>query len=86
MVAEWYDPGLRLETRTRETRVRTLPWASSGHMTTRSMSPQQLRSPMLTFAAKKLSTGRNGQKEDAASFYRPRTGSFDRAVMLAARG
>ena len=36
MVARWYD--LRLETR--ETRVRTLPWASSGRVTTRSMSPQ----------------------------------------------
>ena len=49
-----------------ETRVRTLPWASSGHVT-RSMSPQRLRYPMLTFATKKLSTGANGQKEDAAS-------------------
>ena len=36
-------------------------------------------SPMLTFATKKLSTGANGQKEDAASFFCPR--SFDRAVM-----
>ena len=34
---------------------------------------------MLTFATKKLSTGANGQKEDAASFFCPR--SFDRAVM-----
>ena len=75
MVAQWYD--LRLEMR--ETRVRTLPWASSGHVTTRSMSPHQLRSPMLTFATKKLSTGANGQKEHAASFFCPR--SFDRAVM-----
>ena len=65
MVAQWYD--LRLDTR--ETRVRTLPWASSGHVTTR----------MLTFATKKLSTGANAQKEDAASFFCPR--SFDRAVM-----
>ena len=38
--------------------------ASSGHVTARSMS---LRSPMLTFATKKLSTGADGQKEDAAS-------------------
>ena len=28
------------------------------------MSPQRPRSPMLTFATKKLSTGANGQKED----------------------
>ena len=42
------------------------------------MSPQQLRSPMLTFATKKLSTSANGQKEDAVSFFGPR--SFDRAV------
>ena len=43
---------------------------SSGHVTTRlgSMSPQRLRSPRLTLATKKLSTGANGQKEDAASF------------------
>ena len=34
MVAQWYN--LLLETR--ETRVLTLPWASSGHVTTRSMS------------------------------------------------
>ena len=45
-----------------------------GHVTTQSMSPQYLRSPMLTFATKKLSTGSNssnlkGQKEDAASFF-----------------
>ena len=45
IVAQWYD--LRLKTW--ETRVRTLPWASSGHVTTRSMSPQRLRSPMITF-------------------------------------
>ena len=48
-------------------------------MTTRSMSPQHLRSPMLTFATKKLSTGAHGQKENAASFFCPR--SFDQAVM-----
>ena len=51
---------LRLETQ--ETR----PRACSGHMTTRSMFPQHLRSPMLTFATKKLSTSAQGQKEDAA--------------------
>ena len=36
---------------TRETRVRILPcqWTNSGHVTTRSMSPQCLRSPMLAF-------------------------------------
>ena len=45
-------------------------------------SPQHLRSPMLTLAAKKLSTGANGQKEDAASFFCLR--SFDRAVMAEA--
>ena len=37
------------------------------------------RSPTLTFATKKLLTGANGQKEDAASFFCPRI--FDRAVM-----
>ena len=57
MVAQWYN--LRLETR--EIRVQTLPWASSVHVTTRSMSPQPPRSPMLTFATKKLSTCANGQ-------------------------
>ena len=36
---------------------------------------------MLTFATKKLSTGANGQREDAASFLCPH--SFDRAVILA---
>ena len=34
---------------------------------------------MLTLATKKLSSGANGQKEVAASFFCPR--SFDRAVM-----
>ena len=34
---------------------------------------------MITFATKKLSTGANGLKEDAASFFSPR--SFDQAVM-----
>ena len=59
-------------------------WASSGHVTTRSMSPQHLRSKMLTFATKKLSTGANGQNEDAASFIcPPPQRSFDRAVMVA---
>ena len=48
-------------------------------MTTRSMSPQHLRSPLLTFGTKKLSTGANGQKEDALSFFCARC--FDRAVM-----
>ena len=76
MVSQWYD--LQLEIR--ETRVRALPWASIGHVTTRSTSPQHLRSPMLTFATKKLSTGANEQKEDAASFFGPR--SFDPAVMV----
>ena len=36
---------------------------------------------MLTFATKKLSTGANGQKEDAASFFCART--FDGAVIVA---
>ena len=35
---------------------RALPLASNGHVTTRSMSPQHLLSPMLTFATKKLWT------------------------------
>ena len=39
-----------LETQTREAPVGILLWASSGHVTTRFMSPQRLRSPMLTFA------------------------------------
>ena len=40
-------------------------------MTTRSISPQHLRSPMLILSTnlKKLSTGANGQKEDTASFF-----------------
>jgi hypothetical protein len=53
MVVKWY--GLPLVPR--ETRVRTLPWASSGHETTRTRSPLRRRSPMLTFATKMLSTG-----------------------------
>ena len=48
MVAQLYD--LRLKTL--EIRVRTLPWVSSGHVTTRSMSPQHLRSQMPTLATK----------------------------------
>ena len=48
------------------------------------MSPQRLRAPMLIFAAKKLSTGANGQKEDAAYFFCPH--SFDRAVWAAGAG
>ena len=41
---------------------RTLPWTSSGHVTTRSMSLQHLRAPimMLTFATKKLLTDAKG--------------------------
>ena len=41
-----------------------------GHVT-----QQHLRSPILTFATKKLLTGANIQKEDAASF-------FVRAVLI----
>ena len=52
--------GLGQETRTQ---VRALPLASSGHVTTQSMSPQRLRSPMLTFATKELLTGANKQKD-----------------------
>ena len=37
---------------------------------------------MLTFASKKLSTGANGQKKDAASFCCHGPRSFDRAVMV----
>ena len=40
-------------------------------------TPTQLRSPILTFATKKLSTGANGQREDAAKQQLP---SFVRAV------
>ena len=69
-MAQWYD--LRLETR--ESRV--LGQWSRDYPIAR-MSPQYLRSPMLTFATKKLSTGANGQKEDAVS-------SFCRAVMALA--
>ena len=43
-------------------------------------APQHLLSSMLTFASKTLSTGANGQKEDAASFFHPR--NFDRAARL----
>ena len=64
--------------KTRETRVRTLPWASSDHVTTQSMSPQRLSSLMLTFVAqatKMLPTCAKGQtlKEHAASFFCLRT-------------
>ena len=57
-----------------ETLVQILPWASSGHVTTRSMSATPTL-PDATFATMKLSTGANGHKEDAASFFCPR--SFD---------
>ena len=50
-----YHHDLQLETR--ETRARTLPWASSGHVITRQVSPPRPRSPMLTFATTKFSTG-----------------------------
>ena len=77
MVAQWY--GLRLVPR--ETRVRTLPWASSGHVTTRTRSPLRRRSPMLTFAIKKLSTGAQWTKGgNEIPFFCPR--GFDRAVMV----
>ena len=46
MVAQWYYPQLK----TLETGVRTLPWESSGHVTTQSMSPQHLRSQVLSTA------------------------------------
>ena len=70
---------------TAATRIPCPPSAARiGHVTTRSTSPQHLRSPILTFATKKLSTGANGQKEGAASFFCPR--SFDRAVMAKAQG
>ena len=63
---------------TAATRILCPPSAARiGHVTTRSTSPQHLRSPILTFATKKLSTGANGQKEDAASFFCPC--KFDRA-------
>ena len=74
MVAPWYD--LRFETR--ETRVRTLLWANSGHVTTRHV-------PTLTFKFAtenlKLSTGANhasGRKGFPCKFC-PRC--FNRAVM-----
>ena len=51
--------GLRSHLRVR---FRTLPWASSGHVTT----PIDVSAtPMPTFATK-LSTGANGQQEDAS--------------------
>ena len=59
--------------------IRTLPWASRGHLNARLMSTQRLRSPILTFDAKKLSTSANEQMEDAASpfVFCLRTGSLD---------
>ena len=42
--------------------------------------PQRLRFPIITFATNKLSTGGNGQKEDAASFFCIH--SFDPAARL----
>ena len=53
---------------------------SHGTRSTR-MSFQRLRSPMLTFAAKKLLTDANGPMKDAASFLQLCPRSFDRAVM-----
>jgi hypothetical protein len=77
MVAQWYC--LRLVPR--ETRVRTLPWASSGHVTTITRSPLRQRSPMLTFATKMLLTGSQWTKGGNKIPFRPR--SFDQAVMVA---
>ena len=41
----------------------------------------RLRSPILTFATKKLATGANGQKEDSAYLLCPQSFDSDRAVM-----
>ena len=41
----------------------------------------RLRSPILTFATKKLATGANGQKEDLAYLLCPQSFDSDRAVM-----
>ena len=46
-------------------------------MSTQLMSQQHLRSPMLAFATKKLSTGAIGQQKDAAS-----EASFVHAVLI----
>ena len=50
---------LRYDDETRETRARTLPWASNGNVIALAMS--RLRSQTLTLATMKLSTGANGQ-------------------------
>ena len=69
------DADLRLETRETRRRVQVPP--CSGH------EIERLRSPMLTFATKKLSTGANGQREDVASLFSPR--NIDRAVIAQSR-
>ena len=80
--AQWYDSDhRRLETRENLNRVRILPRAraTSGHVTSWSMSLQRQRSQMLTFATKKLSSDTKGQleKEDTASFSSSCPRSFD---------
>ena len=55
----------------------------TGRLTTLSLSPagqQRICSPKLNFATKKLSTGTNGEKEDATSLFYPQR--FNRAIMV----
>ena len=71
MVAQWYD--LRLEPETLKTRVRTLPWASSGHVTTRSMSCESLHTLPGHGANLRHQTALDWPKlTKAASFFCPR--------------
>ena len=69
LVAQWCDLQL-------ETRVRTLPRVRNGHVTTQMLTSR--------VATEMLSTGANGQKEDAASLFCQRR--FDRAVRWARGG
>ena len=70
MVAQWYV--LRLEER------RTLPWASRSQVTTRSMSPQHLRSPILTLDVKEMSLKNQVMRIDLSQKSRRPTGSGKR--------
>ena len=80
MVAQWY--GTIYDTVTRRRRPGSEPCLSlsghghesiSGHLTTRWMSPQRLRSPILTFATKKLTMmrvgWRRGRDADRTQFF-----------------
>ena len=74
---------LRLETR--ENRVRTLPWASSGHATTRLMSAQRRRPPILIFATKPLDWRKTHRVVAAAAHRGTRTAPCEESEPVSAR-